>query len=356
MYMRRITVLLLVTFAPLLTAQVRPVRIRPDLFLPSDVKPPILTLKTEPSFSTYARAYRVQGDVVLLATVTQEGRATGISVLSGGGYGLDENAVACVQNWQFTPATKDGQPVAAEIPLIVKFRLPLQRNAPAISWSDEKRERQRSEFNVALWVLRRNGPAVDRAIATVRELAKKKVPSAVYLVGLWESGLMEGVPEIVPRNEKAGIAKIEQAAKANYGPALYWLARRRLGKQADAGEEWDEMRQAAMLGSVEAQYVLGQSHEEGAGTDRDAGRAENYYRLCASRGVALCQYRLGRMLFDAPHRSEADYEQAMAWFALAANQDIDGARTIYDRERLHFTLPQETIIAKLKRQFVRKFD
>lgn len=354
--MRRSTVLLIFALEPVLTAQVRPLRIQADLLLPQDVKPPILRRKTEPSFSTYARAYRVQGDVVLLATITEDGRARGISVLSGGGYGLDENAVACVQNWEFTPAMKDGRAVAAEIPLIVKFRLPLQRNAPAISWADEKRERRRSEFNVALWILRRNGPAVDRAIATVRELAKKKVPSALYLVGLWESGAIDSAPEIVPRNEKAGIAKIGQAAKANYGPALYWLARRGMGNQADAGEEWDEMRQAAMLGSVEAQYVLGQSHEKGTGTDRDAGRAENYYKLCASRGVALCQYRLGRMLFDALHRSEADYEQAMAWFALAANQDIEGARAIYDRERLHFTLPQETIIDKLKRQFVGKFD
>jgi TonB family protein len=354
--MRLGTVLLIFALEPLLAAQVRPLRIRADLFLPADVKPPIVTHRTEPSLSTYARAYRVQGDVVLLATINKDGRANGISVLSGGGYGLDENAIACVQNWEFMPAMKDGQAVAAEIPIIVKFRLPPQRSAPPISSSDERRERQRSEFNVALWIIRRNGPALDRAIATVKEFAQKKVPSAVYLVGLWESGLMEGAPESVVPNEKAGIAKIQQAAKANYGPALYWLARRGLGKQAEGGEEWDEMRQAAMLGSAEAQYVLGQRHEKGAGTELDAGRAENYYRLCASRGVGLCQYRLGRMLFDTPHRTEGDYEQAMAWFALAADQDIDGAHEIYDRERLHFTLPQETIIDKLKRQFVGKFD
>jgi TonB family protein len=316
----------------------------------------MVTHKTEPSLSTYARAYRVQGDVVLLATINTEGLATGMSVLSGGGYGLDENAIACVQNWEFAPAMKDGQPVAAEIPIVVKFRMPPQRSVPPISSADERRERQRSEFNVALWIIRRNGPGMERAIATVKELAKRKVPSATFLVGLWETGLMEDGPEGVARDEKDGVAKIQQAAKANYGPALYWAARHGTGKQVEAGEEWDEMRQAAMLGSAEAQYVLGQRHEKGAGTELDTGRAENYYRLCASRGVALCQYRLGRMLFDAPRRTEGDYEQAMAWFALAAKQDIDGAREIYDRERLHFTLPQETIIDKLKRQFVGKFD
>ena len=354
--MRRSTVLLIFELGQVLTAQIRPLRIQADLLLPPDVKPPILTRKTEPSFTTYARAYRVQGDVVLLATISREGRPSAMSVLSGAGYGLDENAVACVHDWEFTPAMKEGHPVEAQIPLVVKFRLPPQRNAPPVSWSDEKREQRRSEFNVALWILRRNGPAADRAVATVKDLAKKKAPSAIYLVGLWESGAIDGATGIIPRNEKAGIAKIGQAAKANYGPAIYWLARRGMGKQADEGEEWDGMRQAAMLGSVEAQYALGQRHEKGAGVDRDAGRAENYYRLCASRGVALCQYRLGRMLFDTQHRSEEDYEQAMAWFALAANQDIEGARTIYEREKLHFTLPQETIIDKLKRQFVGKFD
>ncbi len=353
--MRCSAVLVIFAFGPLLMAQVRPLRIRADLLLPPEVRPPFLTYKTEPAYSTYARVYRLQGDVVLHATITKDGRTSGISVISGAGYGLDENAVACALDWQFRPAMKDGQPVEAEIPLVVKFRLP-PRMAATISSSGEKRERERSEFNLAVWILGRNGPAVERAIETVRELARKKIPAAVYLMGLWESGLMGSGEEILPRNEAAGMAKIEQAAKANYGPALYWLARRKRGADTDAAESWDQMRQAAMLGSAEAQYLLGQSHEKGAGTDRDAGRAENYYRLCASRGVAMCQYRLGRMLFDAQGRTETDYEQAMAWLALAEDQEVAGAREIYERERLHFTLPQETIIDKLKRQFVGKFD
>jgi TonB family protein len=39
------------------------------------------------------------------------------------GKGLDENALAAVQQWRFQPATKDGNPVAVFLTAEVSFRL-----------------------------------------------------------------------------------------------------------------------------------------------------------------------------------------------------------------------------------------
>jgi protein TonB len=41
----------------------------------------------------------------------------------GLGLGLDENAVAAIRQWQFSPAMKDGQPVAVAAKVEVNYRL-----------------------------------------------------------------------------------------------------------------------------------------------------------------------------------------------------------------------------------------
>src|SRR5262249_7597344 len=148
---------------------------------------------------------------------------------------------------------------------------------------------------------------------------------------------------IVPKDEAAGWVKIEKAAKQNYGPALYSLARRSLvssrqnatGADDDKENEknWDQMRKAAMLGSSEAQFFLADRYQRGDGVPQDEGRAKNYFRLCAVRGLSQCQYRLARMMYDAPHRLDYEFEQSLAWFELAADQGSRRAREILDRER-----------------------
>jgi len=44
-------------------------------------------------------------------------------VLRGVGLGLDENALEAISQWQFKPATKDGQPVPVAATIEVNFRL-----------------------------------------------------------------------------------------------------------------------------------------------------------------------------------------------------------------------------------------
>jgi TonB family protein len=76
------------------------------------------------SYTRDARAHRVQGRVVLLATITEKGRTDGVVVVSGLSDGLTDRAVEAVRSWHFKPAIgKDGKPFATRVPIEVTFRL-----------------------------------------------------------------------------------------------------------------------------------------------------------------------------------------------------------------------------------------
>jgi len=77
-----------------------------------------------PDYSDAQRRARYEGVVVLEIVVTADGRTGKVSVLSGPGTGLEENAVRAVQGWRFKPALDlDERPVAVVIPVEVAFRL-----------------------------------------------------------------------------------------------------------------------------------------------------------------------------------------------------------------------------------------
>ena len=77
-----------------------------------------------PQFSAEATKSKLQGTVLLDATITAEGSVTQVTVLKGLGHGLDEQAIECVKGWRLRPAIDaDGRPVSVRNPLEVVFRL-----------------------------------------------------------------------------------------------------------------------------------------------------------------------------------------------------------------------------------------
>jgi protein TonB len=77
-----------------------------------------------PDYTDQARKAKLEGEVVIQAVVTVEGRAEHVSVVRGLGSGLDEKAIEVVQRWRFKPAhDSDGHPVAVSVPMDVTFRL-----------------------------------------------------------------------------------------------------------------------------------------------------------------------------------------------------------------------------------------
>ena len=319
-----------------------PVRVGPG------VTPPRLIRKIEPEYSPEAQANRVQGTVVLQLVVTQQGRAADISVISPLGFGLDEKARSAVEKWEFAPGMKAGVPVKVLATVEVNFRFQGIR-------FDEKTENQRTLFNEARQTLAgANSPpaAVDRAVQSVMDLSRQKYAPAMYIAGSW---IING--EHFPKDAAQGLDLIQRAAAKNYAQALYDVASRRIDGRdlpPDMDKGLKDMRAAATLGSPQAQYYLAKRYEGGNGVPRELDSAERYYRLCSAQSVALCQYRLGRLLYDSPERKERDYLQAVALFELAAGQGLTEAKELAAKEVPQLTPEQTAWVAKLEHQIVQK--
>lgn len=61
------------------------------------------------------------GDVVLDATIDAQGHIAALKVAKGFGGGIDQTVIATVQQWTFSPATKDGVPVASEQEILFHY-------------------------------------------------------------------------------------------------------------------------------------------------------------------------------------------------------------------------------------------
>ena len=87
------------------------------------VSPPQLRHNPDPLYVEAARLARIQGTSVLWIIVGNDGSVRNVRVARAIGFGLDDNAVAAVKDWQFAPAMKDGQPVTVQVSIEVNFRL-----------------------------------------------------------------------------------------------------------------------------------------------------------------------------------------------------------------------------------------
>lgn len=81
------------------------------------------TYTPEPEFSEQARHAKYQGTVVLSIVIDKVGKISRIRLERALGLGLDENAMEGVKRWRFTPATRNGEPVAVAMHIEVSFNL-----------------------------------------------------------------------------------------------------------------------------------------------------------------------------------------------------------------------------------------
>jgi TonB family protein len=87
------------------------------------VTPPKAVHDPEPEFSEFARGQRFQGTLGMTVIVDKSGRVSRVSIGNALGMGLDEQAVDMVRTWRFTPATRNGEPVAVAVWIEVSFNL-----------------------------------------------------------------------------------------------------------------------------------------------------------------------------------------------------------------------------------------
>ena len=102
--------------APRPSAVVEPVRVG------GNISPPTKTRDVQPRYPEVARAARVQGVVILEATIGSTGVVTDVSVLRSVPL-LDDAAIAAVLQWQYTPTLLNGVPVPVIMTVTVNFTL-----------------------------------------------------------------------------------------------------------------------------------------------------------------------------------------------------------------------------------------
>lgn len=87
------------------------------------IDPPKVLTRVDPIYPAEAKAARIQGVVIVEATISPTGAVESARVIKGLPLGLDEAALLAVRQWTFQPAMKDGQPVGVVYSLVTNFKL-----------------------------------------------------------------------------------------------------------------------------------------------------------------------------------------------------------------------------------------
>ena len=78
--------------------------------------------KPEPAYPAIAKAARIQGTVILSATISRAGTIENLTVVSGPAM-LAQAALEAVRNWRYRPYLLNGQPVEVQTLINVTFTL-----------------------------------------------------------------------------------------------------------------------------------------------------------------------------------------------------------------------------------------
>jgi TPR repeat protein len=78
-------------------------------------------------------------------------------------------------------------------------------------------------------------------------------------------------------------------------------------------------QQAAKIGDVSSQYLLGKMYEDAKGTEQNMRQAANWYAQAAQQGHSKAQATLG-YLYSKGNGVNQDYSQAIIWYQKAAEQ------------------------------------
>lgn len=88
-----------------------------------DIQAPTKIMNILPEYPELARRARLDGIVILQATIDREGNVVDVSILRGLGLGLDDAAVKAVSQWKYTPTFYNGRPVEILLTVTVQFTL-----------------------------------------------------------------------------------------------------------------------------------------------------------------------------------------------------------------------------------------
>ena len=79
---------------------------------------------TPPKYPPSAKRMGMEGEVILLVVVQENGSPSEISIHQSSGFAiLDESAILAVQKWHFVSAKQNGQNIKASVLVPIKFQL-----------------------------------------------------------------------------------------------------------------------------------------------------------------------------------------------------------------------------------------
>lgn len=89
----------------------------------TEIAPPRALSAPDPEYTEEARRDRFRGEVLLCVVVGSDGEPRDVWVARPLGHGLDTSAVETIKHWKFSPAIKNGVPVAAVVNVEASFNL-----------------------------------------------------------------------------------------------------------------------------------------------------------------------------------------------------------------------------------------
>ncbi|OYW05974.1 MAG: hypothetical protein B7Z61_04320 [Acidobacteria bacterium 37-71-11] len=84
---------------------------------------PVNVYRTDPVYPELARRARIQGAVVVEATIDRQGNVVDTRLVRNLSLGCGEAVVEALRSWKYRPATRDGKPVSIILTVTVTFRL-----------------------------------------------------------------------------------------------------------------------------------------------------------------------------------------------------------------------------------------
>jgi TonB family protein len=165
---------------------------------PAGMTAPTVLRSSIALYTEDARIHGIEGTVTIEALIGEDGKIRSTKLLKGLGFGLDEVALASVQEWTLSPATRNGLPVSVGAQLDVAFTL---RSANAMymgagmlppsvkqkvdpKYTDEAR-RVRLSGTVVLQAVVRSDGTVD-VLRVVRGLPLGLTDSAIQAIKQWQ--------------------------------------------------------------------------------------------------------------------------------------------------------------------------
>jgi TonB family protein len=157
---------------------------------------------TDPFYTRTARDNKVEGTVTIEDPFDVRGCMKILRTVKGIGFGLDENALAALHSWRFSPAKRNGEPVDAIAQVDIDFSLaaapPIEYddvNRPAISgptvlmrvepkYTDEARQARVVGTVILQAVVQTNGTA--NILKVVKPLPLGLTESALEAIQQWK--------------------------------------------------------------------------------------------------------------------------------------------------------------------------